>query len=119
MLGEVGDVFWSASPFSLSLLSDSPFQDGELVAKMYPHPDHGWPREKFPGPKGRDVVQDIRKWIWDIARAHEVNAENILEIRDTQFPDSCVTRLEHKDFQDDDEPAGEYFRRALRRVWEL
>ncbi len=32
-------------------------------------------------PLGRDKIQEARAWVWAIARAHKVNAENILEIR--------------------------------------
>lgn len=53
--------------------------DGQCVAKMYLHPDHGWP--KIVTPLGRDKVQEVRTWIWSIARAHKVNAENILEVK--------------------------------------
>lgn len=113
--------------------------DGQCVAKMYLHPDHGWP--KIVTPLGRDKVQEVRTWIWSIARAHKVNAENILEVKgprgmgaagacwqrphwrfvfaDSQLPPSCVTRLAHNNYQDADMHAAHYFRYALRHAWEL
>ena len=52
--------------------------DEEKVALMRLVPkEQGWPT--ISTPLGRDKVQAMRAWIWDIARAHGVNAENILE----------------------------------------
>ena len=84
---------------------------------MYPHPEHGWPKEETP--QGREKVQEVRKWIWTIARAHKVNAENILKIKDWQFPKAAVKRLEHNNYIDDDGEPALYFRRALTAAWEL
>ena len=61
--------------------------DGELVARMRPHPDHQWPLISTPA--GRDKVQVMRSWVWEIARAHGVNAENILEIKGECWLVSC------------------------------
>jgi hypothetical protein len=52
---------------------------------MWPHPDNAWSRVVCP--LGRDKIQEARAWIWAIARAHKVNAENVLEIRGEQASD--------------------------------
>ena len=44
--------------------------------------------------------------------------QNILESRDSQFPESCVASLKYNNYIDPQEPAGSYFRRALRMIWE-
>lgn len=49
------------------------FLDDKLIARQYPHPDFDWSTPVFP--LGKDKIQEARTWIWDIARAHKVNAE--------------------------------------------
>ena len=42
----------------------------------------------------------------------------VLFSSDSQFPESMAS-ITHEDYIDPQEPAGEYFRRTLRHVWEL
>jgi hypothetical protein len=61
----------------------------------------------------------MRSWIWQMARAHKVNPENILEIKDSQFPEKSIDKMVFNNFHETEESAALYFRRALRHVWEL
>ena len=49
--------------------------DGAVIGRA------GTGRAGVVAPLGREKIQEARSWIWDIARAHRVNAENILEIK--------------------------------------
>merc|ERR1711991_1273456 len=49
--------------------------DGEVIAKFAVNPATKW--GKVTTPLGRGKIQDVRTWVWSMAEAHNVNAENI------------------------------------------